>query len=92
MFCHAQGMRSDIPRLSDNQHSGLKPPRLEKHLGNKYEPLGTHWFNKLHFMFNSYIQLTLNGIDSNPNNNVVVLAFYVKLPFPIIVVGMYAVC
>ena len=28
MFCHTRGIRSDIPQLSANQHSGLKPPSL----------------------------------------------------------------
>ena len=28
MFCHTGGIRSDIPRLSTNQHSGLEPPSL----------------------------------------------------------------
>ena len=27
-FCHTHGIRSDIPQLSANQHSGLKPPSL----------------------------------------------------------------
>ena len=39
MFCHTHGIRSDIQRLSANQHSGLEPPSLKyllKILGNVY--------------------------------------------------------
>jgi hypothetical protein len=29
MICHSRGIQPDIPQLSANQHSGLKPPSYD---------------------------------------------------------------
>ena len=72
MFCHTCSIRSDIPRLSANQHSGLEPPSLlyiNKARGVLVwiQPLaGVYWpYTKTREVPYCYYKLVTNVISKN---------------------------